>query len=413
MRNLAGSTLIVAACAALQASAAEPWSRFRGPDGSGVGEAAGLPVKWTEADFKWRIPLPGSGHSSPVAWDDTLFVFCGEQETARRHVLAVRASDGRILWDTTFNSPTQSMHKLNSYGTATPAVDAERVYVTWTTPENIVLLALDRAGREVWRREDLGRFECVHGSGTSPIVVEGLVILANDSETTASFVVGVDAKTGKTAWTHPRNSKKASFSTPCLYRPRDEAPQVILTGRDHGISALDPQTGRLIWELDKVFPQRAVSSPTVADGLIVATCGEGGKGHVLAAAKPGTRAKPHEAAVVYTLTQSLPYVPSPVACKDLFFIWSEAGTVQCIRAADGKVAWTGKLPGRFYASPVCFNGNLYMVSEQGQVFVLRASDRYELLATNPIGEGSYSTPALAGDRLIVKTFTHLLALGGK
>lgn len=401
------------ACSSLLTSASEPWSRFRGPDGSGVGEATGLPVKWTEADFKWRVKLPGFGHSSPAVWGETIFVFCGDRETGKRHLQALRATDGSVLWTKDFDSPTQTIHKLNSYGTATPAVDAERVYLTWTTPKTIVLLALDHAGKEVWRREDLGSFECVHGSGTSPIVVDNIVILANDSETTKSFIVGVDAKTGKTVWTHARNSKKASYSTPCLYRPQGEAPQVIFTNKDHGITALDPQTGKLIWEQDKVFPQRAVGSPTVADGLIVATCGEGGRGHVLAAVRPGTRAKPESAQVAYTLTKSLPYVPTPVAYKDLFFIWSEIGVVQCIRAAKGDVVWEQRVPGKYYASPICINGNLYNLSEQGHAIVLRAADKYELVSTNPIGEGSYATPALVGDRMIIRTFNHLVAVGGK
>jgi outer membrane protein assembly factor BamB len=404
-------SLLAAAVSAAAVPAAEDWSRFRGPDGAGMAEAPALPVKWSDADLNWKVELPGPGHASPVSWGPKLFVVCGHKQTARRTVLCLRASDGGVLWRKDYDSRTHPMHNLNGYGTATPAVDAERVYVTWTTPAQVVLLALGHDGKEVWRRDDLGAFESQHGSGTSPIVWEDLVILGNDTEGKESFLIGLEAKTGKTAWKHPRQATRASYSTPCLYRPPDGPPQVVFTGKDHGITALDPRTGKLIWELNKVFPLRVVGSPTVAAGLIVGACGEGGRGHVVAAVRPGTREKPEDAKVAYTLTKSVPYVPTPVAVKGLLFLWGDSGTVQCVKAATGDVLWSERVGGNFYASPICVSGRLYNVSQTGEAVVLAASEKYELLGRSPLGEGSYATPAVAGGRLIIRTFTHLLSLG--
>jgi hypothetical protein len=106
-------------------------------------------------------------------------------------------------------------------------------------------------------------------------------------------------------------------------------------------------------------------------------------------------------------------VPTPVTYKDLLFLWSETGTVQCIRAAKGEVVWEQRIPGRYQSSPVCCSGNIYNLSEQGQAVVVRAAEKYELLGTNPIGEGTYATPALVGDRMVIHTFNYLLAIGGK
>jgi hypothetical protein len=184
------------------AAVADPWPRFRGPDGAGVatllGESPGatgaaVPVKWTEADYLWKAALPGAGHSSPVVWGDKVFVTSGRPADAKRFVVALGAADGRVLWTREFDSARAKMNPLNSYGSASPAADAERVYACWAGQDRYVLVALDHAGRDVWSR-DLGPFMAEHGHGASPVVVDGLVIVANASN--ASGLTGVDARTG-------------------------------------------------------------------------------------------------------------------------------------------------------------------------------------------------------------------------
>jgi len=412
---------VVLGFAMLSSAAAEPaasvsWPRFRGPNGAGVVEGAQVPVKWSEADVRWKVDLPGHGHSSPVAWGDRLFVTCGDKDTAKRIVLGLRASDGGVIWKKEYDSQPYAMNKMNSYAAATPAVDAERVYVTWTTPSQVTLLVLDHAGKEAWRRDDVGPFQSQHGSGASPIVWEDLVILANDTEEKEgreSFILAVEAKTGKTVWKHVRKSVKATYGTPCIFQPPSGPPQLVYAGKDHGFTALDPRTGRLIWELDKAFPLRVVGSPVAAGGLVIAACGEGGKGHSVVAVRPGTREKPGDAAVAWTLTKSVPYVPTPVAVKDLLFLWGDGGIAQCVRLATGEVVWSERVGGEYFASPLCVDGRVYNVSKAGEVVVLAAAERYELLARNPVGEGSYASLAVAGGRMVVRTFTRLLSVGGR
>jgi outer membrane protein assembly factor BamB len=400
----------------LSAAPPENWPRFRGPNGAGVVEGASIPVAWSEADVRWKVDLPGHGHSSPVAWGDRLFVTCANKDTAKRIVLCLKASDGGVIWKREYDSQPHAMNKMNSYAAATPAVDAERVYVTWTTPAQVILLALDHAGKDVWRRDDIGPYPSQHGSGASPIVWEDLVILPNDTEEKEgkeSFILAVEAKTGKTAWKHVRKSVKSSYGTPCLFQPPSGPPQLIYAGKDHGFTAIDPRTGRLVWELDKTFPLRVVGSPVSAGGLVIAACGEGGKGHSVVAVRPGSAAKPADAQVAYTITKSVPYVPTPLAVKDLLFLWGDGGIVQCARLATGEIVWSERVGGEYFASPLCVDGRIYNVSKAGEVVVLAASERFEVLARNAAGEGAYASPAVAGGRLLVRTFTRLLSVGGR
>ena len=131
-----------------------PWNRFRGPNGTGISHATTVPVEWTEKDYNWKIELPGVGHSSPVVWEKRIFVTCGDPHGLRT-VLCLDVADGRTLWKREYPSKRYSQHPFNNYASHTPTVDAAGVVVTWTTPDALVLLALDLEGRELWQR-DLG-----------------------------------------------------------------------------------------------------------------------------------------------------------------------------------------------------------------------------------------------------------------
>lgn len=173
------AALTLGAPARAAAPGPDEWTRFRGPNGTGISHATGIPIKWADTDYKWKATLPGAGHSSPVLWGDRLFLTCGDKETAQRIILCLKAGDGSTLWEKRCDSAATVVNKDNSLASSTPAVDADHVYTTWTTREETILLALDHAGKEVWRR-NFGEFISEHGSGVSPIVVGDLVVLPND-----------------------------------------------------------------------------------------------------------------------------------------------------------------------------------------------------------------------------------------
>ena len=417
----------VSAVSAMRAGAQE-WGRFRGPNGEGIAEAPAVPVTWTEVDHNWKVKLPGGGYSSPVLWGRKVFLTSTDSRTAKRLILCLAADDGRTLWRKEYASSAYKMHRDNSYASSTPAVDAERVYLTWTTPKEVALAALDHAGGEVWRR-GLGPFVGLHGSGASPIVVGDLVVLANDQEDLnlysflpkvepsrvpgKSFLIAVDRKTGKTRWQLPRSTALAAYSTPCVRQGDDGPPELIFSSTAHGITAVDSATGKVAWEVPKVFRDRCAGSPVCAGGLVIASYGLGSRGTRLVAVRPGSKKGNVPPEIAWDMTEKVPLVPTSLAIDGRLFCWSDDGTVTCLAVATGKQIWQQRVDGRFYGSPVCVNGRLYCISKKGVVFVVAAAGKFELLAKVDLGEMSYSTPAVAGGAMYLRTHSHLISIGGK
>jgi outer membrane protein assembly factor BamB len=396
--------------------AAQDWTRFRGPNGTGVSSSKQIPVAWTEKDFKWRVKLPGESHSAPVAWGDHLYI-----ESAagpERILLCLQKSDGKELWSKKHPMTANPKHKYNSFASSTPAVDAERVYASFADTEKFLVKAWDHSGKELWTA-NLGPFKSQHGLGASPVVYDEKLIVTNDQDA-ESFVVALDAKTGKQVWKCPRRNtdQSTAYCTPTILERKGMPTQILTTSAVHGISGIDARTGEMIWEA-KVFDKRAVSSPVVVGDLVFGTCGSGGGGNYVAAVRLGGKGDVTSSHLAYTVKASAPYVPTPVASGDRLYLVSDDAVASCVEASTGRVLWkeritekpTDKYP--WYASPVMVDGKIYATSSKGEVVVLAAADEFKLLARNPLGEGSHSTPCVDGDRIYFKTFTHLVCLGGK
>lgn len=403
-------------CLPPQALRAQEWSRFRGPNGMGLSEAKNLPATWTEADYQWRVALPGVGHSSPVLWGDKIFLNSADAATATRYVVCLSAADGRELWRRQYASQTHSIHARNTYGSSTPAVDAERIYVAWSTPARLTLLALDHDGRDVWDL-DLGPVVSEHGFGTSPMLYQDLVILSNNQQAYElepgqqpgrSSMLAFDAKTGGLRWNLPRVSSRVSFSTPCIYQAAGGRSELICTSTSDGVFSLDPLTGRENWSTPGLLALRVVSSPLIADGLIFGSIGSGGGGNAVTAVRPGPNAE-----TAYVLRTNASYVPTLVAQQGLLFMFNDRGVVSCLDVQTGEVHWRERLSRGFSGSPVIGDGKVYIIDDDGNVLVLAAEKEYRLLGNNPLGEPSRSTPAIAGSRLYLRTLSHLVSVGGK
>ncbi len=407
----AGCLLLVAR----GADQAEPaWARFRGPNGSGLAQADSLPESWTAADYRWRVKLPGTGYSSPVIWGERLFVTCCTPEEPARTVCCLRTADGGLIWKQSFPAVTHSMHQFNTYAVTTPALDVEHVYLSWASPEQYTVLALDQqTGREVWQR-GLGPFTAEHGFGSSPMLFDDKVIVVGDQDPPAeSFVVALDRATGQIGWRTKRRSVKTSYSTPCVYQPADGPAQLILTSTAHGMTGIDPATGRVLWELSDVFNQRIVASPVVVGDLVIGSCGVGRQGTRLIAVRPGRPDKDRQPEIVYEVKGSLPYVCTPVAFGGLLFLWNDQGVATCVDAQSGEVRWRERVGGTFFGSPVCVAGRLYCMSREGEMVVLKAADRYEPLARFSLEEPTNATPAVADGVMYLRTNSHLMAIGGR
>lgn len=397
--------LIVGGAAALlpSGSAAQQWPRFRGPNGSGESETI-LPAKWSDADYVWKIELPGSGHSSPVLWGNQLWVTSALSHQ-QRLLISIDARNGKVLWQREFTCTGHPIHKQNSFASSSPTVDADHVYVAWATPEAYRVYALGHDGRAVWEA-DLGPYESQHGFGASPIIYKELLILNSDQDGD-SALWALDRKTGERRWRLPRRTAVAAYSTPCIYRAEDGAEQLIFNSQAHGITGVDPQSGETLWELD-LFDKRSVSSPIVAGGLVFGSCGSGAGGNYLVAVRPGVAPQ-----LVYKVDRSAPYVPTSVARGNLLFLWADNSVVTCIRADTGSPVWQQRVGGNFSSSPVRAADKIYCVSAEGEAVVLAAEATFQELGRVSLGEVCRSTPAISGGQMFLRTESHLMALGGK
>jgi outer membrane protein assembly factor BamB len=394
-------------------AAGDEWVRFRGPNGTGQSDASGIPTTWTNNDYKWRVKLPGISNASPVISGEQVFVTSANQEDGTRHIHCLKTVDGSVIWQQSYGATTFDLVNSKAYDTATPTVDADHVYMAWGTPDEYAVVALGRKeGNEVWRR-DLGPFNGDHGFGASPILCGDMLILPNE-QTGPSSIVALDRVTGKTQWQVDRRMVKTAYSTPFIYRAGDGPAQLIFASSAHGVSSLDPQTGKSNWELGDVFGEiRVVGSPVVAAGLIFAQCGGGGGGKRMIAVKPGNPADGTEARLAYDIKDSLPYVPTPVAKGDLLFFVSDGGVASCIDAPTGERLWRERIGGNYFGSLIRIGDRIYVISRSGEMVVLAAADEFEVLGRIDLEEPSHSTPAVADGVMYLRTLSHLMAIGGR
>jgi outer membrane protein assembly factor BamB len=406
---VAATALLVPMLAPCSAVAQE-WSRFRGPNGTGVSAASTIPVQFSPGDYNWRVELPGRGHSSPVVWGGKVFVTSAEEQTGKRHVLCLLTKDGKELWRRTYDFKPYHLHDFNAAAASTPTVDAERLYVVLPEDGKFIVVAVDHQGREVWER-NLGPFPTQHGGASSPILVGGVLVINNEPEDAQGTLTGLDPKTGAILWQRKRASQACPYATPVVYEPPGEPAQVIFASTAHGLTSLNPKTGDLNWELPELTKLRCVASPVIAEGLIYQASGQGDGARQAIAVRPG--AKSADAKVAYRIARGPSYVPTPIAVSGRIFAWGDAGIVTCIKAATGEIVWQERVGGNYFGSPVCAAGKLYAISAKGEVVVIEAGDAFKVLGRSDLGEGSHATPAIANGVMYLRTSSHLISVGGK
>jgi outer membrane protein assembly factor BamB len=410
MRPLCFFSVAFSFLASVPHTSAQEWTRFRGPNGAGVSSATTVPTRWTDVDYNWRVDLPGFGHSSPVLWDKNLFITWGDEETGDRTVACYDATSGKEHWSRRFAAAQHPKHKLNSFASPTPTVDADRVYLAWGTPDEIVAMALDHAGKELWRR-DLGPFKAGHGFGVSPVLCNDLVVMPIEHQN--SFWTALDKGTGEYRWRVDRESK-LHYATPCVFARPHRPDELIFTNWEYGICGVDPTTGEINWKFDvfdKSHIESSIASPIVADDLVIGVCGYLGRGHETIAVRPSA-AGTSEQNVVWRITRAAPLCPTPLVGKGLLFLWSDNGIVTCANVRTGKTHWQKRVGGTYYSSPICVANHIYNTSVDGECVVIEASKEYRLVARNDLGEGSHATPAVADGVMYLRTFSRLFSLGG-
>ena len=397
---------VLAVCLALLSAPSAhsaDWTRYRGPNGTGFSPLKGIPTTWSPGDYIFNVKLPGEGHGAAVIRGKLLFVPSAVDQGATRHLLCLDAESGNTRWSRRIGMNRSRKHLRNSWASSTPCIDDQRVYVAFADKERYTVTAYDFAGELQWRRV-LGPYQSQHGLGASPIIFEDLLIVPNDQDGPSS-VLALNRHSGRTVWSRLRRFKtgRTSYATPLVIREENRPPQLICVSGESGISSLDPHTGRQNWATDP-FPLRTVASPVYGNGLVVASCGQGGRFGVL------QRAVDTSGRVVWTRERFLPYVATPIIYKDHLYEWNDEGVFSCVELASGRDVWTKRIGGNYSGSPICIDGKIYGVSERGEVVIVAASPRFQLLGRVPLSDPCHSTPSVAGRRVYFRTFHRLMCL---
>lgn len=388
-----------------ETQAASSWNRFRGPNGNGIAETSVKLSQLTLKDTVWKIDLPGEGHSSPILWEDTIFLTSMNKDTGAFHILAINSANGNTLWTRDVDYETFKKHDFNSFASPSVTVDADRVYVLWATPGHFYAAALDHAGEWLWK-EDLGPFKSQHGVGVSPMLYKNKLIVAND-QMGASFLIALDKTSGSRVWKTDRKSGKAAYSTPCIYTDATGRDQLICNSEAEGISALNPDTGSVLWSYGKAFDKRSCSSPIVAGGKIFGSCGSGGGGNFVVAIEPPSGTTSSEPKLAYELRQQANYVPTPIAVGDLAFFWSDTGFVSCVDPASGEVHYQNRVRSRYFGSPVAVGNEIACLSTTGELVVIPANKDFKILNKVEFDATTHTTPAFDLEAMYVRTISQL------
>ena len=408
------------------------WGQWRGPLGTGVSPTADPPTTWSETEnIRWKTPIPGKGHSSPIVWKDHVYLTTsipfgksslpvfdeapGSHDNVpvtkshRFVVICIDRSNGKILWETTVREafPHHGGHKSGTLASNSPVTDGEVIIAFFGSHG---LHGLDRTGKILWQH-DLGKMQSkhAHGEGASP-VLRGDTVVVNWDHEEESFLYAFDKQSGKERWKVARD-EKTSWATPITVEHEGKV-QVIVSATQR-IRSYDLDTGALIWECGGLS-NNVVASPVAANGIVVAGSSYEKKAMVaikLAGAQGDLTATDH---VLWQTNQRTPYVPSPLLYDTtLYFFNHYQAILSCLDLATGEKRagpWRLGALSNIYASPVAAAGRLYLTDLDGTTLVLRHGTDPQPIGLNQLDEPISASPALAGKDLFLRGESHLYAI---
>lgn len=428
---------------------ASPWPQYRGPAASGLDSSTALPTKWTLAtgeNLRWKTPVPGLAHSSPIVWGDRVYVATAvqasaaplkvglygnidpvkEKEPVQWRLLALDTRTGRVVWNVAAHEavPRVSRHPKGTHCNPTPATDGRRLVAIFGSEG---LFCFDTEGRLLWRKDlgpmDSGYFQvptAQWGFASSPVIHDGKVIVQCDVQKD-SFLAVFDLADGRELWRTAR-SDVPTWSTPTIVTSPGRT-QIAVNGWHH-TGGYDFATGRELWKLDG-GGDIPVPTPIAAHGLIYFTSAHGRLRPMRAiradAAGDLTPAdsgppNPASAAIVWNHDRKGNYMQTPIVVGDLLFACADIGLLTCFDAKTGEIRYServSKSSEGYTSSPVSDGRHLFLASELGNVHVIPATATFSVAATNPLGETVLSTPAISAGTLYVRTRDHLVAIGGR
>jgi outer membrane protein assembly factor BamB len=385
------------------------WNTFRGP--SGLGNAEGkVATKWSKGSIQWQIQLPGTGQSSPVNWDNRLYLTSASEDGTIRSVLCIDADKGNTIWkqDISCKSP-EAVHKMNSHATPSCVTDGERV-IAFFGPAGLHCFEAI-SGKKIWSKDDLGDFPGDWGIAGSPIL-HGDTVIQNCDSSGPSYLLAVDKKTGKTIWKTERETKpKGGWSTPILI-DTGERKEIVLNG-EFGVKGYSVDNGKELW-FCKSFNGRGAPIPYYANGMLYTVNGKPGDIYVVKPGGSGDVTKTHMA--WHAKRKGGRDLPSPAVIGDYCFVTAMGGTTCCYDAKSGDLIWADRLDGAFSGSPLIANGLYYILSESGTTYVIKPGKEMEVVAKNSIpaqdGEIFRATLSPIGGNIYIRSSSTLYCVKG-
>ncbi|MGE0608659.1 MAG: PQQ-binding-like beta-propeller repeat protein [Pirellulales bacterium] len=387
---------------------AEDWPGWRGPRGDGGSQEEHIPTTWdgtTGNNIAWKVEIPGSGHGSPIVWQDRIFLATCLEDSEDRALLCLDRASGQPLWQqTVVHAPLEKKHRLNSFASGTPATDGKLVYVTFLDQGEMAVAAYDFSGEQRWLVRP-GKFSSIHGYSSCPVLFEDKLIVNGDHDGD-SYIVALSRETGETLWKVDREHKTRSYVTP-LIRQIDGRTQMLVSG-SKCITSYDPHDGSMHWRIDGPTEQ-FVASMVYNGKLLFMTAGF--PDHHILAIRPDGEGNVTDTHIAWRTQKGASYVPSPVAVGEYFLVVSDGGVANCFLAETGERMWTERLGSHYSASLVTAGGLVYFLDDLGITKVVKPGRQLEVLAENPLGENCYASPAISGGQILIRSTHHLQAIG--
>lgn len=397
---------------------AENWPHWRGPTRDGVSLETNLPTEWdTETNVAWTLELPAWSGSTPIVWDDWIFLNVAVDDE-NIELWCLDRDTGLPIWKRHLSDGNRRARKQNM-SSPSPVTDGERVWVMTGTG---ILKAFDVEGTELWARdiqESYGPFGLNWGYASSPLLHDSALyvqVLHGMRTDDPSYVLRIDRDTGETIWrverpTEARRESPDSYTTPALLQ-YDGTTEIVITGGD-AVTGHDPDSGRELWRADGLNPTRngafrIVASPIVQGEMIYAPTRVG----PLLALRAGGRGDVLDSHVVWS-TEDGPDVPTPVTDGEYFYVVNDRGIVFVFDAQTGAEVYGRQRvqTGTYSASPVLADGKIYVTNERGTTTVFTAGPTFEVLAENVLDDYCLSSPAISDGQIFIRTTSHLYAIG--
>ena len=398
--------ITVASCVVIEAN--EQWSQFRGHYGNGIIKSTSAPINWSEnTNIDWKTPIHDRGWSSPVIWNDQIWMTTATKDGNKMYAICVNKLSGKIEHDIhvfDVKSP-QAITNENTYASPTPVVEEGRVYVHFGTYGTACISTKD--GQILWKRRDLN---CDHeigaGPASSPFIYNNFLIFNVDGRD-VQYVIALNKETGETAWKTNRSvdfsdvqvNQRKAYGTPFII-PRGNTNQMVSIGAK-GVYSYDPENGKELWKAEhrgwSIAPR-----PVYGEGLVFTMIDRDRP--EMWAINPNGSGDITETHIEWKETKRMPPRASPIIIKGLLFVVDRNGYISCIEAKTGKSIWQKRMKGRFSASPILANNLIYFFNEDTVCTIIKPTRGLEIVAENKLSDDKLmATPAFDENSISIRT----------